>query len=54
MATELRRTSIARLSTDGDNKGARVVAVCVEIKFYGAFVLNRRAVFHAIDATPAR
>ena len=27
MATELRRTSIARLSTDGDNKGARVVAV---------------------------
>ena len=27
MATELRRTSIARLSTDGDNKGVRVVAV---------------------------
>ena len=27
MATELRRTSIARLTTDGDNKGARVVAV---------------------------
>ena len=27
MATELRRTSIARLSTDGDNKGARVIAV---------------------------
>ena len=23
-------------------------------KFYGAFVLNRRANFHAIDATPAR
>ena len=23
-------------------------------KFHGAFVLNRRAVLHAIDATPAR
>jgi hypothetical protein len=23
-------------------------------KFYGAFVLNRRVVLHAIDATPAR
>jgi hypothetical protein len=27
---------------------------CVEIKFYGAFVLNRRVDLHAIDATPAR
>ena len=27
---------------------------CVEIKFYGAFVLNRRDDLHAIDATPAR
>ena len=27
---------------------------CVEIKFYGAFVLNRRVALHAIDATPAR
>ena len=27
---------------------------CVEIKFYGAFVLNNRVVLHAIDATPAR
>jgi len=26
----------------------------VEIKFYGAFVLNRRVNLHAIDATPAR
>jgi hypothetical protein len=26
----------------------------VEIKFYGAFVLNRRVDLHAIDATPAR
>jgi hypothetical protein len=26
----------------------------VEIKIYGAFVLNHRAVLHAIDATPAR
>ena len=30
------------------------VALCVEIKFYGAFVLNHRVVLHAIDATPAR
>ena len=29
------------------------VITCVEIKFYGAFVLNRRVVLHAIDATPA-
>ena len=28
--------------------------LCVEIKFYGAFVLNHRVVLHAIDATPAR
>ena len=27
---------------------------CVEIKFYGAFVLNLRVDLHAIDATPAR
>ena len=27
---------------------------CAEIKIYGAFVLNRRVVLHAIDATPAR
>jgi hypothetical protein len=27
---------------------------CVEIKFYGAFVMNHRVVLHAIDATPAR
>jgi hypothetical protein len=26
----------------------------VDIKFYGAFVLNRRVDLHAIDATPAR
>ena len=26
----------------------------MEIKIYGAFVLNRRVVLHAIDATPAR
>ena len=28
--------------------------ICVEIKSYGAFVLSRRVVLHAIDATPAR
>ena len=27
---------------------------CVEIKIYGALVLNHRVVLHAIDATPAR
>jgi hypothetical protein len=31
-----------------------LVAARVEIKFYCAFVLNRRVVLHAIDATPAR
>jgi len=31
-----------------------MVKTCVEIKFYGAFVLNHRVVLHAIDATPAR
>ncbi len=30
------------------------VPICVEIKFYGAFVLTRRVDLHAIDATPAR
>jgi hypothetical protein len=29
-------------------------STCVEIKFYGAFVLNHRVVLHATDATPAR
>ena len=33
--------------------GLRVVS-CVEIKIYGAFLLNHRVVLHAIDATPAR
>ena len=35
---------------------ARLITVsgCVEIKFYGAFVLNHRVVPHAIDAAPAR
>ena len=31
-----------------------MVGSCVEIKFYGAFLLNRRVDLHAIDATPAR
>ena len=37
----------------GRARGAFVVTPCVEIKFYGAFVLNRRVILHAIDATPA-
>ena len=27
---------------------------CVDVKFYGAFVLHRRVDLHAIDAMPAR
>ena len=30
----------------------KCVPTCVEIKFYGAFVLNRRVNLHAIDAMP--
>ena len=29
-------------------------AICVDLNFTGAFVLNRRVDLHAIDATPAR
>ena len=36
------------------SRSAQSTRTCVEIKFYGAFVLNRRVVLHAIDATPAR
>ena len=35
------------------NTGIDYVPICVEIKFYGAFVLNRRFYLYAIDATPA-
>ena len=31
-----------------------IAFTCVEIKIYGAFVLNRCVLHHAIDATPAR
>ena len=41
----------ARLATA---MAQHAVTVCVEIKIYGAFVLNRRVDLHAIDATPAR
>ena len=34
--------------------GFNAVDTCVEIKIYGAFVLNHPVVLHAIDATPAR
>ena len=30
------------------------MSYCVEIKFYGAFALNRRVDLHAIDAARAR
>ena len=42
------------LSTMTGWYGRDVVEFCVEIKIYGAFVLNHRVVLHAIDATPAR
>ena len=32
----------------------QLLETCVESKFHGAFVLNRRVDLHAIDATPAR
>ena len=35
-------------------RSASSAATCVEIKFYGVFVLNHRVVLHAIDAAPAR
>ncbi|CAH0370100.1 unnamed protein product [Pelagomonas calceolata] len=38
----------------GGGAVADAVVICVEIKIYGAFVLNHRVVLHAIDATPAR
>jgi len=38
---------------DGANVDGSVI-LCLEIKLYGAFVLNRRVVLHAMDATPAR
>jgi len=34
--------------------GRSDVPACVEIKFYGVFVLNHRVVLHAIDAMLAR
>ena len=36
------------------DQGDDGVVYCVEIKCYGAFVLNRRVDHHAIDAMPAR
>ena len=33
--------------------GTLKVRACVKIKLYGAFVLNRRVILHAIDARPA-
>ena len=33
-------------------RSASSAATCVEIKFYGVFVLNHRVVLHAIDAAP--
>ena len=43
------------LSAKLDEKSRKqLVESCVKIKIYGAFVLNRRVVFHAIDATTAR
>ena len=45
-------SSDRRLSATSDGHFGEMtpVEICVEIKFYGAFVLNRRVVLHAIDA----
>ena len=37
-----------------DLQDRRLVEACVESKFYGAFLLNRRVDLHAVDAMPAR
>ena len=42
--------SICELHDDGLWLKGRASPACVEIKFYGAFVLNRRVYLHAIDA----
>ena len=53
---ELERAVQGFLRTAGGFAGRRVEEsqACVKSKFRGAFVLNRRIVLHAIDATPAR
>ena len=38
---------------DAAHEVGEVAAPVRKSKFYGAFVLNRRVVLHAIDATPA-
>ena len=43
-----------RAGRAGRCSSSLMVERCVEIKIYGAFVLNQRVVLHAIDATPAR
>ena len=53
MATELRRTSIARLSTDGDNKGARVVAVRYFLDRPGADLCGNQIYSALVTSTPS-
>ena len=51
----IRAAQIRACETRGPRRYKNVyVMACVEIKFYGAFALNRRIVLHAIGATPAR
>ena len=59
MAQKMQETRVEGSSLGGkvkvvyDGQGQPSSAVW-KSKFYGAFVLNRRLVLHAIDATPAR
>ena len=46
-----RRAADQRVLMKMDIEGVELVW---KSRFYGAFVLNRRVVLHAIDATPAR
>ena len=49
-----RRAAGPRSPPPGPQGPRAPATACVEIKFYGAFVMNHRVVLHAIDATPAR
>ena len=45
---------VHKLLKELDKMNVPLVRTVWKLKFYGAFVLNRRVLLHAIDATPAR
>ena len=51
MSARRRRALALLVATLAPTRGP---SACVEIKIYGAFVLNHRVVLDAIDAMPAR